>query len=372
MIQILVIEDDPTQRLLTCAVLRSAGYAVVEATDGVAGLESVVLAPPDLIVCDVMMPGLNGFQLIDALKQQPEFSTIPVIMLTAMSARSHVRVGMTSGADDYLIKPFRAAELRQSVEALLAKREQQRREFVRAVGPKLSTALEKQKDELTLRYEKRLTQELNERWNGQPGDQPDIYYDNAVVVSADIFGLVLNYFPSGKSASEAIRRVYQIASDASYLFGAAHLVPSGSDLLAIFPYPVEPIGPSPELLAARSALGLQKTVRSAFEALASAPNEACASRPELTISLYSGPVQLIQIRDPLHGGEGLTLASGEAVCCARAIADKARACGWAMSSSKAFAAVVSDEVSSGGSALVSRGHPHPSFDMVQLLATEQP
>ncbi len=118
---ILVIEDDPTQRLLTSSVLRTAGYEIAEATDGAEGLAQARAVSPDLIVCDVMMPVLNGYELVAALRKADELATIPVILLSAMAKRSHVRIGMTSGADDYLYKPFRATELRQSVKVFAGK-----------------------------------------------------------------------------------------------------------------------------------------------------------------------------------------------------------------------------------------------------------
>ena len=167
MTQILVIEDDPTQRMLTAAVLRSAGYEVAESVDGIEGLQMARQSVPDLVVCDVMMPGLNGYQVADALKKEPALATVPVILLTAMADRTHVRAGMVSGADDYLFKPFRATELRQSVTTLLAKRALQHGAFLRASESGLHAALQQQKDTLSQSYEKRLLQELDARWTDQ-------------------------------------------------------------------------------------------------------------------------------------------------------------------------------------------------------------
>src|SRR5512140_3916641 len=119
---ILVIEDDRIQRQVTVQALKSTGHEVMEAPDGVEGLRSARTNRPDLIVCDVMMPGMNGYQLVTALREEEDIADIPVIMLTAMTERAHMRTAMTSGADDYIAKPVSFKELNEATSALIAKR----------------------------------------------------------------------------------------------------------------------------------------------------------------------------------------------------------------------------------------------------------
>lgn len=367
---ILVIEDDPTQRLLSSSVLRSAGYEVAEAEDGPAGLELARQCQPALIVCDVMMPGLNGYQLVAALKQEASLSTIPIIMLTALTERSHMRTGMTAGADDYLSKPFRAAELRRAVAALLAKREVQRAQYDLDFEKKMKTALREQKDALSLRYEKRLMQELNERWTAQGDTNQEIRQDNVMVLLVDLFSSINHRFPQAQRFG-ATRRVYQAASDTLYLFGANRLVPAGNDLLAIFPDSGETGGAKTGLLAVRAALGLQKIVNAAFHSMAPEPARGDQAAPPVTMALYCGTVMLVHIKDPLHGGEGLTFASGEAVDAAKALGEHARSRGWQICCATEVTTGFSEWVVAGDTALVSHGDRLDLVPVIEIQSLAQ-
>src|SRR4051812_35972804 len=106
MARILVIEDDRIQRLVALQALRGAGHEVLDAIDGITGMEAARAERPDLIVCDVLMPNMNGYQFVAALREDEAISATPVIMLTSMAERSQMRAGMTAGADDYIVKPF--------------------------------------------------------------------------------------------------------------------------------------------------------------------------------------------------------------------------------------------------------------------------
>lgn len=374
MTRILVIEDDPTQRLLTSSVLRSAGYEVTEGVDGTHGLELAWQSPPDLIVCDVLMPGLNGYQLVEALKREAPLASIPVIMLTAMAGRSHVRIGMTAGADDYLFKPFRAEELRRSVAALLAKRESQRKQYVLATVQKMNAVLQQQEDSLSLRYEMRLLQELNERWGEQTGARSEFRYDHATVLLVDLFGAIVKHLPSNHTLGSAIRQVYQAASDSLYLFGAQHLVQFGHELLAIFPDNRD-IDDDPlkrKLLAVRSAFGLHDMVCATFKSMTSASSSAGASLPSIPIALHYGAVTLFKIRDALHEGEVLTLATGDAVNAAKALGEHALRCGWQVSCSATVIEGMSEAIKTGRTAMLARGQSHDVLDVVELLSLAHP
>lgn len=377
MTHILVIEDDPTQRMLTSAVLRSAGYEVAEAVDGIEGLRMAVQSVPELVVCDVMMPGLNGYQVVDALKKETELATVPVILLTAMSDRSHVRAGMVGGADDYLLKPFRATELRQSVAALLAKRALQQEAFLRVSESDLSVALQQQKDTLSQSYEKRLLQELDARWTDHADQNADVCFDSATLLSVNIFDMVLRSFapnsPKAPKAPEggagaAMRRIYEAASDSLYLFGARHLVAAGGSLLAVFPVSDESGLLNPAVRAARSAFGVQKMMATVMASMRSAGTVPLAGLPPLAIALHSGAVQLIQIRDALHGGDTLTLASGQAVNTLQALSTQALASQWPVVASRALVAQL------GAAAITGQSCPLPdhaaglALEAIELLS----
>src|SRR6266699_6878252 len=109
--KILVIDDDSAMLTLTVKALQARGLQTVTADNGVAGLEMAKKHLPDLIVCDIQMPQLNGYETLAALRQDPATAVIPFIFLTGMTERTQVRQGMGLGADDYLTKPFTVQEL---------------------------------------------------------------------------------------------------------------------------------------------------------------------------------------------------------------------------------------------------------------------
>src|SRR5215213_7064980 len=104
--KILVIEDDPGIRRSLALSLRAAGYSVVEAGNGRAGLEIGLNELPDLIICDVNMPEMDGYAVVERVRQAPTLASTPFIFLTARDERADMRRGMNLGADDYLKKPF--------------------------------------------------------------------------------------------------------------------------------------------------------------------------------------------------------------------------------------------------------------------------
>ncbi len=123
--RILIIEDDPIIRTQMAQVLRFEGFDPLEAANGKLGVAAALGAVPDLIVCDIMMPELDGFGVLQALRDDPRTAMIPFIFLTALVASSQRRHGMEEGADDYITKPYAASALVGSIRRRLAKRTRQ-------------------------------------------------------------------------------------------------------------------------------------------------------------------------------------------------------------------------------------------------------
>ena len=115
---ILIIDDDDALRIGLAATLQRKGFTVVSACNGQAGLEKARLAQPDLIICDVMMPPPDGFELRRLLSQDAALAAIPFIFLTARSGIEDRLSGIDNGADDYITKPFDPKELVARVEAV--------------------------------------------------------------------------------------------------------------------------------------------------------------------------------------------------------------------------------------------------------------
>ncbi|MDP6588238.1 MAG: response regulator [Alphaproteobacteria bacterium] len=123
MIKILVIEDEEPIRDKIVTVLKYENYEVIEAPNGREGVVSARANRPNLIICDVLMPDLNGYSALEALREDPETSVIPVIFLTAAASRADMRKGMELGADDYITKPYTVEELLAAVRTRLERQE---------------------------------------------------------------------------------------------------------------------------------------------------------------------------------------------------------------------------------------------------------
>ena len=117
--RILIVDDDANNRLLLQVMLANEGYEIVTASAGTEALDLVEQLPPDLIVLDVMMPGMDGYQVAARIKTNPATRHIPVIMLTALSDRNSMMHGLNAGAEEFLTKPVVRAELSVRVKNLL-------------------------------------------------------------------------------------------------------------------------------------------------------------------------------------------------------------------------------------------------------------
>src|SRR5678815_394263 len=121
--KILVIEDQAPMRRNIALLLEMAGYEVVTAENGRAGIEAARKQRPDLVLCDVMMPELDGHGVVQSLRAEEATATTPFIFLTARGDKADVRIGMNFGADDYLTKPVMRDDLLAAVQARLARAE---------------------------------------------------------------------------------------------------------------------------------------------------------------------------------------------------------------------------------------------------------
>ena len=118
---VLVIEDEPHMRLNIAKLLQLEGYKVLEAPNGRIGVEMAGEHLPDIILCDVTMPDMDGFTALSIIRGTPALNTVPFIFLTARGDARDVRAGMNLGADDYLPKPFTATDLLSAIEARMSR-----------------------------------------------------------------------------------------------------------------------------------------------------------------------------------------------------------------------------------------------------------
>jgi len=117
--RILVVDDEEGNRELLEAILAQEGFHVEHATDGAQALAAATAAPPDLILLDLLMPGINGVEVCRQLKQNPSTASVPILVVTAVGHLGTKQAALMSGAYDFITKPFRPADLRARVTAML-------------------------------------------------------------------------------------------------------------------------------------------------------------------------------------------------------------------------------------------------------------
>jgi two-component system alkaline phosphatase synthesis response regulator PhoP len=119
--RILLVEDDPASLRLTQYTLEQGGYEVLTAITGLEGLKKAQSESPDLVILDVMLPGMEGFDICYYLRAEPQTARLPILMLSAKAREADRDVGLKAGADDYLVKPISPSEILSRVESWLVK-----------------------------------------------------------------------------------------------------------------------------------------------------------------------------------------------------------------------------------------------------------
>lgn len=118
--RILIIEDNPSVLRATSFILEKEGYEVLTAVDGLEGLRKAKEDNPDLLILDVMLPGIDGFEICHSLRAEPQTAQLPILMFSAKGQEADKATGLKVGADEYLIKPVERSVLISKVKALLA------------------------------------------------------------------------------------------------------------------------------------------------------------------------------------------------------------------------------------------------------------
>ena len=114
---ILIVDDDPDFRSLLCAILKQGGYATVTASDGAEGVETAKRITPDMILLDVQMPGLDGYEATAEIRKEASLDRTPIVLVTVQSKVAEIVRGLKLGADDHVTKPFHPDEVLVRVKA---------------------------------------------------------------------------------------------------------------------------------------------------------------------------------------------------------------------------------------------------------------
>jgi DNA-binding response OmpR family regulator len=232
MANILVAEDDfPTRSFIT-AVLKKEGHVVEAFDNGLKASVRMLDGGIDLVVSDVEMPLRNGFELIKEIRGNAAYASLPCILLTSLSERSNMRIGMMSGADDYITKPFEPADLVDAVNHQLDRAMARLAQTAEAVSASIDSEVSQRTNDLFELYEKKLQKELSARWSSTDTSPSQV---RGTLVSLSVAQLeqwlkVMNDEQMAKLAQYCFTKV----TDNAALFGAEHLQYSGEGMLVAF------------------------------------------------------------------------------------------------------------------------------------------
>ena len=117
---ILIVEDEPSIMTFASKLLEIMGHHVIRAEDGAQGLKVLAEETPDLVLLDLMIPGIDGWAILQRMKEDPQLSRIPVIVFSAFAEPSKIEAAKELGVTEYLVKPLSASKLRETIKAVLA------------------------------------------------------------------------------------------------------------------------------------------------------------------------------------------------------------------------------------------------------------
>jgi CheY-like chemotaxis protein/class 3 adenylate cyclase len=364
---IVAIDDDETIRTLIAAALRAEGYEVLEADNGASGLALVREKAPDLVISDVNMPVMDGFAMVQALRADPAFQATPIILLTSLQERAHVRNGMTSGADDYLTKPLVFDELRAAAAAQLNKQLMRQSVQNTAVDTAIDAALREQKEQLLGIYEEKLISELSDKWPTAESLPEDQKFASASVLFVDVTNFAaLSEQLSSTELSEVVRQFYNHAGDTLYLFGAYHMQFVGSGLLAVFVDSTDTDTVNNSLRATKAAFGLLNVAQRVQSFLLSHFPGRSLPHFEVCVGLNSGAVTLAKLQDPLRG-KSQVLPVGDTVNATMLLQKQLGQADWKIAASATLLRELADAVKTGRRKRFTLPGRSSAIDAIELL-----
>jgi len=346
--KILVIDDDPGIRKSLGLSLRTEGYAVIEAASGPEGLELAASEAPALIICDVNMPGMDGYEVVTRLRKSN--AAVPFVFLTAKGGRAEIRRGMNLGADDYLTKPFTREELIEAVRVRLKKHDTSRE----ALAQQLILDSERMRS----RFVSHLTGGVKPALDEQaPADAVNAIIE-ATVLFTDIRSFTtLSERLSVVEIAALLNRYFERACEPILAAGGKVVKFIGDGIMAVFPHGAEQPREQQALRAIQAGLGLalvathfRQWVQERF------PNRGL---PEFAVGvgIHTGDVTLCRVGAP---GEDNFTAIGDTVNIASRLEGQTKELGWPVVASGSAISAAGDAVLYGAHRVVHlRGRSKP-------------
>ena len=362
--KVLVIEDEPSIRNNIMLMLKVERYAATGAENGRVGLELARSDPPDLILCDVMMPEMDGFAVLEALRAEPRLAEIPFIFLTALDDRSSTRRGMNLGADDYLPKPFTRNELMEAVNSRLKKFEN--------LTQALAARLVPQRDQLT--------QKFREKISGGDGtaaleDADPGILTGKIAAASVLFSDIRNFTTyserlTSDEIAELLNAYLETACAPILRCGGVVMKFIGDGVMALFEPHQDEKSESHAHRAVRAGLAMQLAALEFREWVKQ--HHPSPSLPEFSIGvgIHSGEVLLCHVGTP---GRGELTVIGDTVNIASRLEGQTKELGWALIASEAT-------VNAAGPALIvgsrrkvqlrGRSVPTDAFEIIGIAAAD--
>lgn len=325
---IVVCEDDTSTRTLITAVLSKAGHQVEAFDNGLKGYARLLEGDAELLISDVQMPGKDGFALVAQVREDKELMEMPCILLTSLQERAHMRIGMTSGADDYVTKPFQPSELLDAVNSQLKRAMQLHILHVDETLRSVDAAVGQRTNELMEMYEKRLQRELQSRWART--DMASMHLRGSLMACSLLQQDAWLQALSSSQMADLARHFFNKVADSAALFGAEHLQFVGDGLLIVF----DASSDTPSMhhaIRAQKLLQSMATIRSSMQAFVRdylAP--ACAvPLPQFacTLVLHEGQLSLGKL-DGVTGGIEQLVPVGQDVQLLSRLLKAAQALNW--------------------------------------------
>ena len=365
---IVVMDDDAGTRMLVSQVLKKDGYDVLAAENGAKGLALIRDNKPDLVVSDVQMPEMDGFQVLQSVRADADLAATPVILLTSLAERCHMRHGMTTGADDYLTKPFTPQELRDAVDSQLNKLVRANAMRSMAVDSAVSAALTDQHEQISRIYEERLASSLAEQWPDGGLLKDSQKFSSATALFAEIsqYGQWTQRLSSAE-LGDLIRHFYGTTGDTVHLFGAHYMQFVGDGMLCVFVDAGDTVSVNHGLRATRAAIGLKDASRrvSGFAQQKFSGRNLPAFA--VNVALHSGPVAFARL-EGLSGGSAQTTPVGDTVAATLRMFQGEPAIDWPLAASVQTARLVAGAVRTDRRAMVKlAGRAHP-MDVVEITS----
>ena len=323
--KILVIEDEPSIRNNIMLMLKVERYTATGAENGRVGLEMARSDPPDLILCDVMMPEMDGFAVLEALRAEPRLADIPFIFLTALDDRTSMRRGMNLGADDYLPKPFTRNELMEAVNSRLQKYE--------SLTQALTARLVPEHADLTQKFQDKISG--SDAAAPQATDTGDLTgkIGKATVLFSDIRGFTTySERLTSDEIAELLNAYLQIACAPVIRCGGLIMKFIGDGIMALFEDRESEQDESHALKAVRAGLAMQLTALDFRDWIRQ--HHPSKSLPEFSVGvgIHSGEVLLCNVGAP---GRSELTAVGDTVNIASRLEGQTKELGWAVIASEA-------------------------------------